>query len=107
MPGRPLFGASAANFRKLPPAAVDTRKQDRGPLLIVAGGQDDTVPQVVARAAASSKPSRFRSILANDLPASQAAELAATQRPVAASTLTEPSGPPARRCSPTRARWRA
>jgi pimeloyl-ACP methyl ester carboxylesterase len=41
------------------------------------------------------KPSLFRSILANDLPASQAAELAATQRPIAASALTEPSGPAA------------
>jgi pimeloyl-ACP methyl ester carboxylesterase len=41
------------------------------------------------------KPSLFRSILANDLPASQAAELAAVQRPIAASALTDVSGPPA------------
>jgi pimeloyl-ACP methyl ester carboxylesterase len=41
------------------------------------------------------QPSQFRSILANDLPASQAAELAATQRPIAATALTEVSGPPA------------
>src|SRR6266545_1132681 len=41
------------------------------------------------------KPSLFRSILANDLPAGQAAELAATQRPIAASTLADVSGPPA------------
>jgi pimeloyl-ACP methyl ester carboxylesterase len=41
------------------------------------------------------KPALFRSILANDLPARQAAELAATQRPIAASTLTDVSGPPA------------
>ena len=41
------------------------------------------------------KPSLFRGILANDLPASQAAELAATQRPIAATALTEASGPPA------------
>jgi len=41
------------------------------------------------------KPSQFRSILANDLPASQAAELAATQRPIAATALTAVSGPPA------------
>ena len=41
------------------------------------------------------KPALFRSILANDLPASQAAGLAATQRPIAATALTEPSGPPA------------
>jgi pimeloyl-ACP methyl ester carboxylesterase len=41
------------------------------------------------------KPSQFRGILANDLPAGQAAELAATQRPIAATALTELSGPPA------------
>jgi pimeloyl-ACP methyl ester carboxylesterase len=40
------------------------------------------------------KPSLFHSIFANDLPASQAAELAAVQRPIAATALTEPSGPP-------------
>jgi non-heme chloroperoxidase len=50
-PGKPLFEASAANFKKSSPAAVDTGKRDRGPLLIVAGGQDHTVPEVVARAA--------------------------------------------------------
>ncbi len=41
------------------------------------------------------KPSLYRGILANDLPASKAAELAATQEPIAASALTEPSGAPA------------
>jgi hypothetical protein len=41
------------------------------------------------------KPALFRSIFANDLPASEAAVLAATQEPIAASALTEPSGPPA------------
>ena len=50
-PGRPLFEASAANFKKVSPAAVDTRRGDRGPLLIVAGGKDHTVPEVVAKAA--------------------------------------------------------
>jgi pimeloyl-ACP methyl ester carboxylesterase len=41
------------------------------------------------------KPSLFRGIFANDLPASEAAVLAATQEPIAASALTDPSGPPA------------
>jgi non-heme chloroperoxidase len=50
-PGKPLFEASAANFKRSSPAAVDTRRRDRGPLLITAGGQDHTVPEVVARAA--------------------------------------------------------
>jgi hypothetical protein len=50
-PGKPLFEASAANFKKASPAAVDTRKKDHGPLLITGGGKDHTVPEVVARAA--------------------------------------------------------
>jgi non-heme chloroperoxidase len=50
-PGKPLFEASAANFKKSSPAAVDTRTPDRGPLLIIGGGHDHTVPEVVARAA--------------------------------------------------------
>jgi pimeloyl-ACP methyl ester carboxylesterase len=50
-PGKPLFEASAANFQKSSPAAVDTRKRNRGPLLIIGGGKDHTVPEVVARAA--------------------------------------------------------
>ncbi|MEV4604151.1 alpha/beta fold hydrolase [Amycolatopsis sp. NPDC049253] len=50
-PGRPLFEASAANFSKNSPAAVDTGKSDRGPLLVIGGGKDHTVPEVVAKAA--------------------------------------------------------
>jgi non-heme chloroperoxidase len=50
-PGKPLFEASAANFTKSSPAAVDTKKRDRGPLLFIAGGKDHTVPEVVARSA--------------------------------------------------------
>ena len=50
-PGRPLFEASVANFKRSSPAAVDTHGSDRGPLLFIAGGQDHTVPEVVARAA--------------------------------------------------------
>lgn len=41
------------------------------------------------------KPAQFGAILANDLPASRVAELAASQRPIAASALGEPSGTPA------------
>jgi len=50
-PGKPLFEASAANFSKTSPAAVDTKNNDRGPLLIIGGGKDHTVPEVVAKAA--------------------------------------------------------
>ena len=41
------------------------------------------------------KPSLFGAIMANGLPAKQAAELAATQRPIAAAALAEPSTAPA------------
>jgi pimeloyl-ACP methyl ester carboxylesterase len=41
------------------------------------------------------KPSLFPSCFANDLPASRAAVLASTQRPVSTATLAQPSGPPA------------
>ncbi|MFC1413153.1 alpha/beta fold hydrolase [Streptacidiphilus sp. N1-12] len=41
------------------------------------------------------KPAQFREIMANDLSAGQAAELAATERPLAASALGEESGAPA------------
>jgi non-heme chloroperoxidase len=50
-PGRPLFEASTANFSKTSAAAVDTKKNDRGPLLIIGGGKDHTVPESVAKAA--------------------------------------------------------
>ncbi len=50
-PGKPLFEASAANFSTTSPASVDTKRGDRGPLLIIGGGQDHTVPEVVAMAA--------------------------------------------------------
>jgi pimeloyl-ACP methyl ester carboxylesterase len=53
------------------------------------------VPSPVGVTDAYIKPSMFRGILANDLSARQAAELAATQQPIAASTLTDVSGPPA------------
>lgn len=50
-PGRPLFEASSANFTPNAPTAVDTRRSDRGPLLLMAAGKDHTVPAVVVRAA--------------------------------------------------------
>jgi non-heme chloroperoxidase len=50
-PGRPLFEASSANFIRDSPTAVDTTRGDRGPLLMIAGRKDHTVPAVVVRAA--------------------------------------------------------
>jgi pimeloyl-ACP methyl ester carboxylesterase len=49
-PGRPLFEAAAANFELHSPAKVDTRNQDRGPLLLVMGGRDHTVPEAITKA---------------------------------------------------------
>jgi len=49
-PGKPLFEAAAANFSLHSPAKVDTENQGRGPLLLVTGGQDHTVPEVITKA---------------------------------------------------------
>jgi pimeloyl-ACP methyl ester carboxylesterase len=46
-------------------------------------------------------PARFPEIFAADLPAGQAAVLAATQRPVAAAAFTDPCGPPAWKSLPS------
>src|SRR5436305_1464172 len=41
--------AAPANFVSHSPAAVDTRNARRGPLLLVSGGKDHTVPDSVTR----------------------------------------------------------
>lgn len=46
---RPLFQAAAANFVRHSQAAVDTSNNDRGPLLLISGTADHTVPDVVTR----------------------------------------------------------
>ncbi len=43
-PGRPLFEAALANFAPHSPAAVDFNAR-RGPLLMIGGGKDRTVPK--------------------------------------------------------------
>jgi pimeloyl-ACP methyl ester carboxylesterase len=50
-PGRPLFEAAFANFARRSPAAVATGNADRGPLLLISGQADHTVPDVVTRSA--------------------------------------------------------
>jgi pimeloyl-ACP methyl ester carboxylesterase len=50
-PGRPLFEAALANLNPNSPAKVATDNQQRGPLLMIAAGQDHTVPAVLTRAA--------------------------------------------------------
>jgi non-heme chloroperoxidase len=46
-PGKPLFEAALANFTPRSPAKINTRNKDRGPLLLIAGGQDRTVPAAI------------------------------------------------------------
>jgi non-heme chloroperoxidase len=50
-PGAPLFQAATANFNPWTEAKVDTRNADRGPLLIISGEKDHTVPWAIANAA--------------------------------------------------------
>ena len=48
--GAPLFQAAAANLNPWTEAKVDTKNPDRGPLLIVSGEKDHTVPRSIAQA---------------------------------------------------------
>jgi non-heme chloroperoxidase len=48
--GQPIFQAAAANFNPWTEAKVDTATPDRGPMLIVSGDRDHTVPWAVANA---------------------------------------------------------
>ena len=52
-PGKPLFQAALANTtpKNRAATAVDTRRSERGPLLIISGGADRTVPDSVSRSA--------------------------------------------------------
>jgi pimeloyl-ACP methyl ester carboxylesterase len=49
-PGAPLFQAAMANLSPLTEAKVDSRNPDRGPLLIISGEKDHTVPWAIANA---------------------------------------------------------
>jgi pimeloyl-ACP methyl ester carboxylesterase len=48
-PGKPLFEAAAANFSPHSPAKVETGNEGRGPLLLIMGGKDHTVPEAITR----------------------------------------------------------
>lgn len=48
-PARPLFEGAAANLNPRAPSKVDYRNADRAPLLLIAGGEDHTVPPSVVR----------------------------------------------------------
>jgi pimeloyl-ACP methyl ester carboxylesterase len=49
-PGRPLFEAAFANIAPNSPAKVNTANPTRGPLLVISGEKDHTVPPAIARA---------------------------------------------------------
>jgi non-heme chloroperoxidase len=48
--GVPLFQAATANLNPWTEAQVDTKNPDRGPLLIISGEHDNTVPWAIAHA---------------------------------------------------------
>src|SRR4051812_39624893 len=49
-PGAPLFQAATANFNPWSEAKVDTENPERGPLLLISGEKDHTVPWAIANA---------------------------------------------------------
>jgi non-heme chloroperoxidase len=49
-PGVPLFQASIANFNPLSETRVDSKNPARGPLLVIAGENDHTIPLAVTEA---------------------------------------------------------
>jgi non-heme chloroperoxidase len=48
--GAPIFQAAAANLNPWTEAKVDTKNPERGPLLIIVGEKDHTVPPAIAKA---------------------------------------------------------
>ncbi len=48
--GRPIFQAATANFNPWTEAQVNTKNPERGPLLIISGEYDHTVPWAIAHA---------------------------------------------------------
>ncbi len=49
-PGKPLFQAAMANLNPGTEVKVDAKNRDRGPLLIISGEKDHTVPHAIAHA---------------------------------------------------------
>jgi non-heme chloroperoxidase len=50
-PGAPLFQAATANLNPWTEVKVDTENPDRGPLLVISGEKDHTVPHAISDAA--------------------------------------------------------
>ncbi|CAN5170090.1 alpha/beta fold hydrolase [soil metagenome] len=51
-PGAPLFQAATANFNPFSETKVDTKNPERGPLLLISGNNDNTVPWAIMEATA-------------------------------------------------------
>src|SRR5262249_17625447 len=49
-PGKPLFQAATANLNPWTEAKVDSKNPERGPLLVISGEKDHTVPWAIANA---------------------------------------------------------
>jgi non-heme chloroperoxidase len=49
-PGAPLFQAASANFNPWTEVKVNSKNPDRGPLLVISGEKDHTVPWAIANA---------------------------------------------------------
>jgi non-heme chloroperoxidase len=49
-PGKPIFQAALANINPWTQDKVDTKHPDRGPLLVISGDKDNTVPWSIANA---------------------------------------------------------
>jgi pimeloyl-ACP methyl ester carboxylesterase len=49
-PGKPLFQAAAANLNPWTEVKVDTKNPERGPMLIISGEEDHTVPWSISNA---------------------------------------------------------
>jgi non-heme chloroperoxidase len=49
-PGKPLFQAAAANLNPWTEVKVDSKNPERGPMLIISGEMDHTVPWAIAKA---------------------------------------------------------
>jgi pimeloyl-ACP methyl ester carboxylesterase len=49
-PGEPIFQSAAANLNPWTEAKVDSKNPERGPMLIISGDQDHTVPWAIANA---------------------------------------------------------
>ena len=105
-PGAPLFQAATANLNPWTEAKVDSKNPDRGPLLIISGEKDNTVPWAIANASYKKQKRNAGVTEIVEIPTagtrsrSTAAGATSPTRPSASSSAsrapTSPSGAPAK-----------